>query len=71
MTSFTLTEQEEASAKRFITWHKRCRPNKISDEMPQYAPFQYIFKPLGIGNAVAIKCPYCGKVKDITDIDSW
>ena len=41
------------------------------DTLRQYALFKYIFTPTGIGRSVDIVCPYCGKVKNITDVDSW
>lgn len=31
----------------------------------------FSFTPTGIGVAVKIVCPYCGRIGDITDIDSW
>jgi len=71
MIKFELNEVEEKKAESFKKWHKRCRPNKNNDTIPQYAPFKYVLTPLGIGTAIEIICPYCGKKKDITDIDSW
>lgn len=71
MTEFKLNEIEEKRANDFKQWHKRCRPKVNSDGIPQYAPFKYIFTPLGIGVTVSIICPYCKKEKDITDIDNW
>lgn len=71
MKEFILNEVEETRANNFIQWHKRCRPKKNSDAITQYAPFKYVLTPLGIGTAVEIICPYCGKKKDITDVDSW
>ena len=71
MTKFELNEIESTRANNFIAWHKRCRPKINSDTLPQYAPFSYIFTPLGIGTSIKIKCPYCGKEKNITDISSW
>ena len=70
MANFTLNEVEEKRANDFKQWHKRCRP-KSNDPYRQYAPFKYIFTPTGIGSSVDIVCPYCGKVKNITDVDSW
>ena len=70
MTNFTLNEVEEKRANDFKQWHKRCRP-KSNNPLKQYAPFKYIFTPTGIGNGVDIVCPYCGKVKNITDVDTW
>ena len=70
MTEFKLKEVEEKRADDFKQWHKRCRP-KPHYTLRQYAPFKYIFTPTGIGSSVDIVCPYCGKVKNITDVDSW
>lgn len=70
MTEFKLNEVEEKRANDFKQWHKRCRP-KPHHALRQYAPFKYIFTPTGIGSSVDIVCPYCGKVKNITDFDSW
>lgn len=70
MTEFKLNEVEEKRANDFKQWHKRCRP-KPHYALRQYAPFKYIFTPTGIGSSVDIVCPYCGKVKNITDVDSW
>lgn len=71
MANFTLNDTEKKKADVFIKWHKRCRPKNNNDMFPQYAPFKYIFTPTGIGNAVTIVCPYCGKTRDITDVDCW
>lgn len=71
MASFELNEVEKKKADAFIQWHKRCRPNKGVDHLRTYAPFKFTFTPTGIGTAVEIICPYCGKKRDVTDIDSW
>ena len=71
MINFTLNDVEEKRANDFKQWHKRCKPKNTNDMFPQYAPYKYIFTPIGIGNGVDIVCPYCGKAKDITDYDSW
>lgn len=71
MVSFELNEVEEKRANNFKQWHKRCRPKDNNDMFKQYAPFKYIFTPLGIGTDIEIVCPYCGKTKSITDIDCW
>ena len=68
---YELNHNEEKSANHFMTYHKRCRPKKNGDTLPQYAPFKYILTPTGIGTSVSIKCPYCGKEKDITDVSDW
>lgn len=70
MANYNLSEKEEKKAKRFMTLHKKCRP-KAERPLQQYYPYTYEFTPTGIGIAVSIKCPYCGKTKDITDVDSW
>jgi hypothetical protein len=72
MASYTLSEQEEKDAKAFIEKHKKCRPKpRVNNTFKQSAPYKYIFTPTGIGTSVTIKCPYCGKEKDITDVDCW
>ena len=70
MAKYELDEVEEKRAEDFITEHKRCRPHG-KDPYRQFAPFSYILTPTGIGNSVKIQCPYCGKIKDITNIDCW
>ena len=57
---FRLNEVEEAASALFKLEHKGHAPS-----------FQYIFQSAGIGVKVQIKCPGCGKVKDITDYNSW
>ena len=57
---FRLNEVEEAASALFKLEHKGHAPS-----------FQYIFQSAGIGVKVQIKCPSCGKVKDITDYNSW
>ena len=57
---FRLNEVEEAASALFKLEHKGHAPS-----------FQYIFQSTGIGVKVQIKCPGCGKVKDITDYNSW
>lgn len=70
MLKFEFNDVEEKRANDFKQWHKRCRP-KSNDKFKQYAPFKYIITPTGIGVGIDIICPYCKKVKNITDIDSW
>lgn len=67
MANYTLDELEKERAEKFKQWHKRCRP-KNKEVHP---PFKYIFSSTGIGNVVHIVCPYCGKERDITNIDCW
>ena len=57
---FRLNENEQNSASLFKLEHKGHAPS-----------FQFIFQTTGIGVKVQIKCPGCGKVKDITDYKSW
>jgi hypothetical protein len=57
---FKLNENEQSSASLFKLEHKGHAPS-----------FQFIFQSAGIGVKVQIKCPGCGKVKDITDYKSW
>ena len=70
MANYTLDDIEKKGADKFIEAHKKCRPHG-KDPYRQTAPFSYIFTPTGIGVAVKIKCPYCGRTKDITNIDCW
>ena len=58
--TFKLNEKEQSSASWFKLEHKGHAPS-----------FQFIFQSAGIGVKVQIKCPGCGKVKDITDYKSW
>ncbi len=58
--AFRLNEDEQSSASLFKLEHKGHAPS-----------FQFIFQSAGIGVKVQIKCPGCGKVKDITDYKSW
>lgn len=57
---FRLNEVEEAASALFKLEHKGHAPS-----------FQYIFQITGTGVKVQIKCPGCGKIKDITDYNSW
>ena len=66
MANYNLDEVEQERADKFQKWHKR---HKKKDESS--APFSYRFTSTGIGVAVSIICPYCGKEKDITNIDCW
>lgn len=68
MSDLKLNDVEEKRVNNFKIWHKRCQPKNTFKE---YKPFKYEFAPNGIGVAVKIMCPYCNKVKDISDIDSW
>ena len=66
MADFTLEKKKKKRADAFKEHHKnRRKRNGIS------LPYKYIFTSSGIGNVVVIKCPYCGKEKDITNIDCW
>ena len=66
MANYILDDLEKKRADAFKEHHKYCRKrNGIS------LPYKYIFTSNGIGNVVVIKCPYCGKEKDITNIDCW
>ena len=67
MAKYELSEKERILAEKFIKWHKRCRPKNEK----HYAFPIYKIIPNGIGNEIYIKCPYCQKEKDITDIDCW
>lgn len=71
MANYTLDNLEKERSDQFQKWHKRCRPKNDNEVFPQYAPFKYIFTPTGIGVCVHIVCPYCGKERDITNVDCW
>lgn len=58
-----LSDKELFDEKAFRKEHyKKCKnPNR----------YQYEISGCNIGNCISIKCPICGEIKDITDIDSW
>lgn len=57
---FVLSEMETERYHKFSQEHRKCN-----------ALMEICIIPTGIGNIVSVKCKACGKIKDITDIDSW
>lgn len=60
ISTFTLTQKEQAAISLFKLEHKGHGPE-----------FEYTFIPTGVGIKVCVKCKGCGKVKDVTDYNSW
>ena len=67
MAKYELDEVEQKRFDAFRKSHKKCRPNKVEIGLP----YSFIFTPTRIGTAVKVVCPYCGKTKDITNVDCW
>lgn len=70
---FKLTEKESQAAEEFIEEHKNCCKEKLGKEVFSSigGGFTYIITPVSLGLCVSIICNSCGKVKDITDSESW
>jgi hypothetical protein len=67
MTTFNLSETEEAALKKFQ--RHRCAKKKGGEG---YSPLpQFIISPTSIGDRYEVLCRSCGKRKDITDYASW
>lgn len=66
MASFTLHGKEKQRKELFIKKHKKCRQPNNGPKL-----YSYIMTPNGIGVGISIRCPYCGKIEDITDVDTW
>ena len=66
MATFKLHGKENELKDQFIKKHKNCREAYRAPK-----PYTYLFTPNGIGIGVTIRCPYCGKVQDITDVSTW
>jgi len=61
-----LISLDEVEQKRYDTFNDK-----------EYKKCQYrgglpvTITPTGVGNHVEVKCPKCGKTKDISNYDSW
>ena len=62
---FKLNEIESERAKSFLQKHYHSEIGSIGGHI------NFIFVPTSIGDAVSVKCNICGKIKNITDYDSW
>ena len=68
MAEYELDEVEQKRFDAFRKSHKKCKPNK---GLEVGLPYSFIFTPTGIVTTVKVVCPYCGKTKDITNVDCW
>ena len=71
--SFELTDKETKRYYKFSAKHRKCREKagrKTFSGFP-VGNVEIIFRPSGMGDAVEVRCPICGKTKDITDLDNW
>ena len=67
--SFTLTEQETLSFKKFNKKHQeKCQKYNGAIGV---SCVDIIFRATSMGSLVKVKCNNCGKEKDITEIDKF
>lgn len=73
MFQIILNDKEEKRYKKFCEKHKICRINAGKDTFSGFpvGNSEIIITPTGIGNVIEVRCPICGKRKNITDSDSW
>lgn len=73
MYQIILNDKEEKRYKKFCEKHKICRINAGKDTVSGFpvGHTELIITPTGIGDVIEVRCPICGKKKNITDYDSW
>ncbi len=64
MKRFEITDEQERKIKRF---HPKCKKKYMGAIGGGEC---YIFKPTSLGTIVKYQCN-CGKILDLTDVDSW
>ena len=71
--SINFTDSEYTASREFKKEHRDCCKKIFRKEYfsATGGAFTYIITPTGLGNIIKIKCNSCGKIKDITDEDSW
>ena len=60
--AYWISKKEQESLEKFSKEH---------DHEVKTTGITVSFTPTEIGNIVTVKCPYCSKEEDITDISSW
>lgn len=66
MSLHVFSEKEMAAAEQFRKEHfASCQSNSRATS------FEYVLTGTGIGTAITIRCPMCGKEKNITDYSNW
>ena len=73
MASLVLSDIEKEADKKFREEHAQCRRlAKKYQAQPTCGSFIYeLNRSSGIGISISIRCPYCGRKKDITDVTNW
>ena len=70
-----MDEKETEAAREFIKNHNHSNELMSKKGKPFFSStgqqFSYTFNPGGLGTNVSIKCEYCKKSKDITNIEDW
>lgn len=69
MLKFILSDKQVEQYHDFQKKHADCCLKKTGS--PSGGSFDIIFHPTGIGNAVSVKCKFCGEHEDITDYSTW
>ena len=70
---FELSEEQEKQWDKFQKEHKDCCKKRTGRLLasPTGGGHSIIFTPTGIGTCVRFHCPFCGKMEDVTDYESW
>jgi hypothetical protein len=67
---FTLDKTEFKHAQKFSETHHKCKKN-LKQSIALGEQFTYLFTITGLGLDIVIKCNYCGKEENITNVDDW
>jgi hypothetical protein len=59
------TDKQNKQIEKFEKKHDKCKNDKALYR------YSYIETDTGIGPIDEIRCNYCGKVQNITDVDVW
>jgi len=62
------TNKEIEDIRKFAKKHYKC---PIKNNALNGGQFSYIFTPMGIGNVIEVRCNYCNKQTNVTDVDCW
>jgi len=71
--NYELTEQEQKDAQEFIDKHLECRRHHASAEVGaiRSTPISYCIGSNSVADTIIIRCDFCRKQRDISDVSVW